>query len=172
MRKMMMVAVLMAATAGAARAQQAVSVVHTTDAARLTAARELVDAMNVQRVLDTSINSMMKMQLEQNPALQQFEPTMRQFFNKYLSWPALRDGYAQMYADRFTADELRQISVFYHSPVGQKVAITTPELMQAGADMGREMVQAHLPELQQAIMAQMQAATPAAPAAATPPPAP
>jgi hypothetical protein len=46
--------------------------------------------------------------------------------------------------------------------VGQKVALTTPELMQAGADMGREMVQAHLPELQQALMAQMQASMPAA----------
>jgi hypothetical protein len=165
MRKLTMAAALVALTAAAAPAQQAAAPAHTTDAARIAAAHQVVDAMNVQKVLDASINTMMKVQLEQNPAMAQFESVMRQFFARYLSWAALRDSYAQMYADRFTTDELRQLAAFYQSPLGRKVAETTPDLMQAGSDLGREAVQAHLPELQQAIMGQMQGP-------ATPPPAP
>jgi hypothetical protein len=174
MRKLTLAAALLALTAAAAPAQQTAAApaapAHTTDPARLAAARTVVDAMNVQKVLDASINTMMKVQLEQNPGLAQFETVMRDFFAKYLSWTALRDGYAQMYADRFTTDELRQLAAFYQSPLGRKVAETTPDLMQAGSDLGRDAVQAHLPELQAAIMGQMQSATPA-PAGSTPPPA-
>jgi hypothetical protein len=164
MRKLIAAAFLLACTAGAARAQTpaqpqpgAAPAAHTTDAARLAAARELVDALNVQKVLDQSLNTMMRVQMQSNPQLGQFEDVMREFFGKYFTWAALRDGYAQIYADQFTVAELRQLSDFYHSPVGRRLADATPEIMQAGSDLGREAVQAHLPELQQMIMTRMQA---------------
>ncbi|MDB4952424.1 MAG: uncharacterized protein JWM27_5073 [Gemmatimonadetes bacterium] len=170
MRKLIAAAFLLACTAGAARAQTPVQprpsaspAAHTADPARLAAAHELVDALNVQKVLDESMNTMLRAQMQTNPQLAQFEDVMREFFGKYFTWAALRDGYAQIYADQFTEPELRQISAFYHSPVGRRLADATPQIMQAGSDLGRDAVQAHLPELQQMIMARMQA--PAAPPA-------
>jgi hypothetical protein len=182
MRKLIAAASLLACTAGAAGAQQTApaappaaaravtdTIVHTTDAARIAAAHELVEVMHVQAALDRSMESMLRMQTEQNPGMAQFAGIMRAFFAKYVTWSVLRDGYAQIYADMFTAPELRELIAFYRSPVGQKVATSTPELTERSSALGRDAVQAHLPELQAQMMAAVQQGTPPAPPA---PPAP
>jgi hypothetical protein len=179
MRKLIAAAMLLACTAGAARAQQsppgsatapvaADTVPHTTDPARLAAAHELVDALNVQKVIDRSMETMLRMQVQANPAMGQFADIMRDFLGRYVTWQALRDSYAQVYADLFTAAELRELVAFYHSPTGRKLADATPEITERGSNLGRDAVQAHLPELQQLIMARIQQNTPPAPAAPKP----
>jgi uncharacterized protein len=182
MRKLIAAASLLACTAGAARAQGGTpatapavaaprdTIVHTSDAGRLAAARELVDALNVQKVLDRSMENMLRAQTEQNPAMEQFADIMRAFFAKYVTWATLRDSYAQIYADLFTVQELRDMLAFYHSPTGRKVAELTPELTERGSELGRQAVQAHLPELQAQIMARLQQNMPQPPSTPTPKP--
>jgi hypothetical protein len=181
MRKLIAAASLLVCTAGAARAQQttpaapsaapatADTIVHTTDPARIAAAHELVDALNVQKVLDRSMENMLRMQTEQNPAMMQFADIMRAFFARYVTWNALRDSYAQIYADLFSASDLRELVAFYRSPIGRRLADATPELTERGSNLGREAVQAHLPELQAQIMARLQQNMPAPPATPNPP---
>jgi hypothetical protein len=174
MRKLIAAAALLACTAGAARAQQnppapatPSAATHTSDSRRMAAARELVEALNMQKVIDRSMETMLRLQVQQNPQLGQFADVMREFFGKYMTWAALRDSYAQIYADMFTEPELRDMLAFYRSPTGRKLADVTPDLMERGSDLGRDAVQAHLPELQQMIMARMQSQS--APATPAPP---
>ena len=120
------------------------------------AALEMVEAANMDETLRQSLDTMLKLQTEQNAELKPFEDVMRTFFNRYMSWDALKNDYARLYADAFTEAELRQLTTFYRSPVGQKVATVTPQLMSRASEMGQRAVQAHLPELQQMIMERMQ----------------
>lgn len=149
MKKILLVLALTLFGAGRAAAQE-----HTPG--HLAAATDLLQLMNVQASVDASIDAMMRIQMEQNPALAPFEQTMRDFFAKYMSWEALRDRYVDLYADTYTEDELREMAVFYRSPVGQKVARATPDLLTRSAKLGEETVQAHMSELQQMIMARVE----------------
>lgn len=152
MKTLFLALALAATTAVAAPAQT----VPATTPGQESAALVLVDAMNMQLTLQQSLNTMLEMQLEQNPQLRPLEGVMRDFFSRYMSWDQLRDDYARLYARNFSEAELREMTTFYRSPVGQKMARVTPQLMAEAAKLGEKAVQDNLPELQQMIMAEMQ----------------
>jgi len=56
-----------------------------------------------------------------------------------------RDG--PLDAEQFTEEELKDITRFYQTPSGKKMARLTPELTAKGAMLGQQEVQAHLGEL-------------------------
>jgi hypothetical protein len=119
------------------------------------AVEELFQAMNMSNILDQSIDVMLKAQIEANPQLKQLEGVMREFMTKYLSWESVKPGMLQLYAEAFTEPELRELSAFYRTPLGQKTVTKMPELFQKGAALGQKAVQDHLPELQEAIAKKM-----------------
>ena len=49
---------------------------------------------------------------------------------------AMLDDFAALYAEKFTLEELRQVTDFYRSPAGAKFVQAVPELIQAGAQIG------------------------------------
>lgn len=149
MKTLLLALALAAATAGTAAAQTTPSPSHRA------AALEMVEAANMEATLRESLDTMLKLQMEQNAELRPFENVMRAFFGRYMSWSTLRDDYALLYAEAFTEAELRELATFYRSPIGRKVAQTTPQLMSRASALGEKAVQAHLPELQQMIMAEM-----------------
>lgn len=152
MKTLFLALALVAAAAITAPAQT----VPATTPGQESAALVLVDAMNMQVTLEQSLNTMLEMQLEQNPQLRPLEGVMREFFGRYMTWERLRGDYARLYARTFTEPELREMTTFYRSPVGQKMARVTPQLMAEAAKLGEQAVQENLPELQQMIMAEMQ----------------
>lgn len=89
---------------------------------------------------------------------------MQAFMAKYYTWDVLKDNFSKIYAAEFTEDELKQLTVFYNSPIGKKVSSKTPLLMQKGMAMGQQVVADHRPELEQmmkdAFQADIAAATP------------
>nr|WP_262904578.1 DUF2059 domain-containing protein [Hymenobacter lucidus] len=60
-----------------------------------------------------------------------------------------------LYAKEFTEKELKDLTKFYETPVGQKFVTRQAFLMQAGMELGQRRVQENLPELQRAIEAKM-----------------
>lgn len=109
------------------------------DPARLVAARELVDAMGgvsmAERVVDQMIGGMVSQMRSQNPsAAAEFErimrtvlapdsPRVKAYFNEIM------DVTTKFYAEKFTVDELRELTVFQRSPLGQKFQKVVPEAM-------------------------------------------
>lgn len=45
-----------------------------------------------------------------------------------------------LYARHFTADEIRQLTAFYHSPVGAKALSVMPQLMMEGMQLGQRVI--------------------------------
>ena len=138
------------------------------EASHLQAARDLLVASQMEQVFSKTIDQALDMQIRQAPQLGELRGVMKDFFNKYMSWDALKDDLAKLYADSFTEDELKDITKFYQTPTGKKMALATPELMAKGAMLGQQKVQEHIGELQQMIQdamakKQQQGAAPAGP---------
>ena len=88
-----------------------------------------------------------------------------------VSWPKLRPGIVQAYADSFTEPELDGILAFYKTPAGQAIITKTPEL----ATKTMTTVQGHIKDLQPKLAAMTEEyktkLKAAAPASAAPTPA-
>jgi uncharacterized protein len=116
------------------------------------AARELLETMDVRTTVEATLDLAIRAQIDQRPEMAALEGTLREFLTRYLSWDALREGYIDLYAGAFTEAELREITAFYRSPVGQKVARSTPQLMAQGAALGERAVRDHMGELQEMVL--------------------
>lgn len=115
---------------------------------RSEAAEELLNIMNTAQLLEKSIDQMLQIQIQQNPNLEPYKGTMLKFLKKHMSYENLKDDLIRLYTESFNEDELRQISTFYQTPVGQKAVLKMPELMSKGAQLGASKVQQHIGELQ------------------------
>lgn len=115
------------------------------------AAEQLLGMMNMDKLLSDSLDQMLQMQIKQNPAIAPYEPQMRAFFNKYMSWASLKEDMVKIYMDEFSEEELKELLAFYQTPIGRKTIQKMPSLLAKGAELGQQRVQQHLPELQQAI---------------------
>ena len=118
-----------------------------TDDAHRKAAHDLLDTMNLNELMAQSIESMMQIDLLNNPSMFPYEDTMREFFNKHMSGESMRDDYVDLYTEFFSEEELIEMNKFYNTPTGQKTIKLTPELMARGAMLGQNRVKENVSEL-------------------------
>ncbi len=123
------------------------------DSVRVQLAEELLKTMHMDTALAESVDGMLQMQLQASPQMAPFADIMRTFLMKHMSFEALRPGMTAIYAQAFTAAELREIVSFYKTETGQKTARLMPMLMQQGAALGQAAVQEHMPELESLLSA-------------------
>lgn len=91
-------------------------------------------------------------QFLKDPEMKPYEDVLRTWMRKIWAEANIDQQFVRLYMDNFSEDELRQISAFYKTPVGQKSLQKLPELMQQGAAIGQQVAEAHLPELREAII--------------------
>lgn len=117
----------------------------------LKAAEQLLISIGIDKQFGGMMDNIISTSSNQIPAEQRakFIDVMKTFMNKYFTWDLLKDKMAVIYAEEFTEDELNQISVFYSSPIGQKVSSKLPALMQRGMMVGQNAVAEHKGELTQ-----------------------
>lgn len=123
--------------------------------ARYEAAYRLLETSQLDLLLHSAIEESLEMEIEQNPDLIPFADTMRDFFNRHMSYDSLKVDLAEIYVDAFSADELNTIADFYETKVGKKVLSVMPQLMSEGMNLGTRRVQENLPELQEMIEAKI-----------------
>ncbi|MEH6566550.1 MAG: DUF2059 domain-containing protein [Halopseudomonas sp.] len=126
------------------------------DAAAEREAEKLLAHMDMEASMDASIAGMLDLQLQQNPALAPYKNVMVKFFKKYMSYDSIKGDMARIYADAFTAEELKELNAFYSTDVGKKTIQVMPELMVQGGQLGAQRVQANIGELQEMIAAESQ----------------
>ena len=107
----------------------------------------------MEKKVNESIDSIMQLQLGQNPQLASREQEMRAFFERQIGWSALKADITAMYLRTFREDELKKINDFYITPAGQKVISALPGLVQERNQLAMMRLQQNIGELQQ-IMAQ------------------
>ena len=115
----------------------------------------------MEKKIQESVDSVVQLQLRQNPQLGQHEPAVREFFTKYIGWSALKNDITDMYLSTFSEKELEQINAFYITPAGQKVITALPQLVQQRNQLAMQRLQQNIGELEQIIAPQ--ATTPAKP---------
>ena len=115
------------------------------------AAYELLEAMQLPTQLKQTLDGLVDMQLRGNPQLVPYKKVFTDFFSKYMSFEALKKGYADIYLDFYSVAEIRELTAFYKSPIGGKMASKTAELAMRGAALGQKAVQDHKLELQAAL---------------------
>jgi hypothetical protein len=110
----------------------------------LAAARELVAAMRTVDQLKTLLPIIMR---QLKPAIVQGRPDIERDYDAImphlLEQMAARSGElveptAAIYARHFTADEIRQVTAFYRTPVGQKFLDKLPAVTQESMAMGQK----------------------------------
>lgn len=116
------------------------------------AAEKLLSAMNIDSVIEQSMEQMLQIQLQQNPALAPYRHVMMAFLNKHMSYESLKPDLIQIYSDSFTADELDKLNAFYQTPVGEKTIRLMPDLMNQGAQLGVSRIEENIGELEQMIV--------------------
>ena len=118
---------------------------------RVELATEVLRAMDLEQAMRAGVAASFDAQIQQNPLMAPFRPTMEAFTTKYLTWETIGPDMAKLYATRFTEPELRELLAFYRSPIGRKMVGEQGTLTAEGARIAQAALQPHLPELQAAI---------------------
>lgn len=110
----------------------------------------------MEKKVNESVDTIMQMQLGQNPQLAKYQVEMRAFFERQIGWGALKTDITNMYLSTFSEKELKAINDFYITPAGQKVINALPGLVQERNKLAMSRIQQNIGELQQIISPQAQ----------------
>jgi len=139
MKRSTKLATLLVATAIAAGLWVLPSEAQRPDAARMTAARDLVEATGgvamAEKAIDEMLAGIISSMRQSNPgAAADFERVMRTILSPsspkvkaYLQ--EIMDVTVNLYAEKFTVDEMKELAAFHRSPVGKKFQNVVPEAM-------------------------------------------
>lgn len=120
------------------------------------AAGELMKVMHLDTQWPGLIDAQMDQVIAKQPLMAPYRGTMTAFFVKYAGWQAIEPAMRHLYAQEFTEQELRDLTVFYRTPTGQKALSKLTTLQARGAALGEQVVAAHKDELTAAIMLRAQ----------------
>lgn len=105
----------------------------------------------MEKKINESVDSVLQLQLRQNPQLSKHQTRMRAFFEQHIGWNALKNDIAKMYLQTFSEDELKAINAFYITPTGQKVINELPQLVQQRNTLAMQRIQQNIGELQKIV---------------------
>jgi hypothetical protein len=123
-------------------------------------ALQLLEAMRVPEQIQASMALVAATQARMNPQIPGLEELLREFLARYVTWDTLKNEYAALYAGAFTEEELREMTAFYRTSTGQKLARATPQLSRLGAEIGERVMRAHAADLEEMIARRATAAAP------------
>ena len=132
-----------------------------TPATHREAAVQLLTEAGVETAMSTMKEIVLRQQIELHPIIKPYEGVLREFFDKYISFAALREDLAQLYMSRFNELQLRQMIAFYQTPTGRLTVQELPKVLQLATDLASRTVEQHMPELKQMLSQKPRA--PAAP---------
>lgn len=102
-------------------------------------------ATDMNRMMDATILKLVAGQMQQNPSLKPVEADFIAFFREHLSFKVLEKDFRRMYAEKFTEQEINEITTFYLSSAGKKVASLVPEMTTEAIALGNNKIKADLP---------------------------
>ena len=121
------------------------------DSTHLQQVENLFRLTQMEKKINESVDSIIQLQLSQNPQLAQYQTQMRAFFEKSIGWAAMKSDITEMYLRTFSEDELKAINGFYITPAGQKVITALPGLVQQRNQLAMQRIQQNIGELQKII---------------------
>ena len=115
------------------------------------AVEKLFELTRMQEKIDASVNNVVALQLNQDPAMREHEDLLRDYMEKQIGWQGLKAPLTDMYMQAFTEEELNEINTFYSSPTGRKMVDQLPELIKRRDRLAMQRMQDNIGELRKAI---------------------
>jgi hypothetical protein len=112
------------------------------DPARLAAARDLMEVTGVTKQIDGMVNAMKRgfaqaAHANDSPAGKNMTTAFDAALAKLLVYrDEMLDDFAKLYAETFTADEMKTVADFYRSGTGAKFISMMPQLIEKGSVIG------------------------------------
>ena len=112
------------------------------DPARVAAARDLLEVTGVTKQMDGMVEAMSRgfakgANADNSEAGKKLSDQFDTSMKKLLEYKdQMISDFANLYAETFTAEEMKTVADFYRSGAGAKFIAKTPELMQKGAAIG------------------------------------
>ncbi|MBZ5551867.1 MAG: DUF2059 domain-containing protein [Acidobacteriia bacterium] len=133
-------------------------VLYADEASHRAAAEELLEAMQTKQMMSKQMESMRKMiggffqmpnvSKEQASEVEARQSKVMDFVYKNMSWDILKPDFVEAYMEVFTESEMKELTSFYKSPIGQKLLEKTPDLTAKTMQVTQKRVMALMPEIQ------------------------
>ncbi|BDY04867.1 DUF2059 domain-containing protein [Ferrimonas sp. YFM] len=117
----------------------------------LQVAYEMLEAMGAERLTNESLEVVLDHQVRANSEMEPFRQTLKVFYFKHAGWDSVKEDYAALYQEAFSEEELRQLTEFYRTQVGQKMLRLQPQLMEEAMMIGERRLDENIQELQQMV---------------------
>lgn len=112
------------------------------------AARDFYHAVGGADLAASGAEAMMGMML-QDPNMAEYTEVFHAWYRKVFAAADLEAEMVKLYMDSFSEKDLRELTAFYKSPLGQKALARLPEMMKQGAEIGMSRAQEHYDELEE-----------------------
>ncbi len=121
------------------------------------AAKELLELMKADQAIELAYEQMythmsgmaeqMGITEDTRPMFEVYLERMVEVMKEEMNWDKMEPYILSAYVSVYSEEELRELSEFYSSPLGQKFVSKMPELMEATMKMTQEMMGALVPRL-------------------------
>ena len=118
-----------------------------------TAAIELLELMDLERMMLSTAATMTDAMIQQNPMLGPYRDVLLKWAEGVMTWGTFEPRLLAIYTGAYSEKELRELVDFYRTPTGRKSIELAPELMRQGALIESEIASEHSGLLQQMISA-------------------
>ena len=105
---------------------------------------KLLELTNAKQMYNNSISMML---IEYKSYFGRNLDVLNNFIWKYFNWDSVKDDYISMYSEEFTAEDLKGLIDFYKSPLGQKLIVNTPIILEKIMRISSERFNKKLPVL-------------------------
>jgi len=111
------------------------------------AAEAFLLAMNTPEQLKEGIGAMVDMMMQAQPMMAPYRQAITDFYQKYLSWEALKADYIAVAKDLLTEQQLKDATAFFKTESGRAFIEKQPEMFQRTSEMGFQVMQENQQEL-------------------------
>lgn len=129
-------------------------------------AEEMLEVSKASSVIDnmtSQVNTMFSQTVQQmnlsedkKAEAAKYQQRLNDIMAEEFSWNKLKGQFVDVYVDVFTEEELKELVEFYKSPLGQKLIIKMPQLMQQSMVLAQKQMQTVIPKIK-ALSQEMQA---------------
>lgn len=133
------------------------------------AAREFLTAIGIEKILQEISSALANNLIRSNPPLAAHRDVILAWTTKYVTWEAAAPELVKSYTKAFSEPELREITAFYGTPTGRKMAAELPRLMENAAAEGGRLAGTHIADLERMLQERAKSLQPATPTTPTPP---
>lgn len=127
------------------------------EASHREAAAELLEASRAEAIIDqvyaqmpqmlSAMSAQMGLPPEKAAEVEEAMPSIMDFMTEKMSWEVLEPEYVAIYAENYSEEDLRGLTDFYQSDLGQRFLESTPQVMQQSSEVVQQRMMTIVPEL-------------------------